>query len=177
MTVTKDWVLLAGTGSGTRRFDLLNTFDDLGRLAKAQEGQLNFTTESGGSPSEARHENYARNLAGKPVNDQVDLNANSVYTDGPLPSVSGGEMDDSRTFNARNELRARSLLDKDNPGTAATYANDHTPSGSPSVCGLLERGVPNVRLADVYSPQGRVQPATQRFGCRTSSTAQEQAHW
>jgi YD repeat-containing protein len=62
--------------------------------------------------------------------DRVDLNANGVFTNGPPDAAAFGEMDDTRVYNKRNELRERSVLDSTNPTTPRIVALDYDRNGN-----------------------------------------------
>lgn len=114
IAVTDD-ALKDTSGTPKQTFAMLSTFDDLRRIAVREEGEL--ASGHATIATRTRIENYARNLAGRISNDQVSLDGNTTYTNGPLASIDAGEMDDNRTYNQRNELIGRSVLDKDHTST------------------------------------------------------------
>jgi YD repeat-containing protein len=96
-----------------RSFDRLPAYDGMNRLTGMEEGELDL---SGSVPlitsgTLSRAQLLARNLAGRVVQDQVDLDGNGIFTDGPLTAAESGEMDDSRSYNLRNELFWREVMD------------------------------------------------------------------
>jgi YD repeat-containing protein len=68
--------------------------------------------------------------SGRVARDRVDLNANGVFTNGPPDATAFGEMDDTRVYNKRNELRERSVLDSTNPTTPRIVALDYDRNGN-----------------------------------------------
>jgi hypothetical protein len=94
----------------------LATYDTLQRVTELHEGELDANLSSIATPS--RMQALDRNPAGRVSRDRVDLNANGVFTNGPPNATAFGEMDDERTYNKRNELRRRAILDSTTPSTA-----------------------------------------------------------
>jgi hypothetical protein len=97
--------------AGERNFDTYATVDNLRRVVSREEGKLNTGKTAIDSGKYARVENLSRNILGKISVFQVNLDAgaNSNYTSGTLESKYGGEMNDTRTINKRNELTSRSV--------------------------------------------------------------------
>jgi YD repeat-containing protein len=103
----------SGTTTPVHTFDMVSSYDDLRRLTERDDGDA-----PGGTMSTMKGcDVMPRSLSGKIAEGKVDLNGNSAFIDGPLSSKDAGEMDDTRTYNKRNELTARSVLDKDNTST------------------------------------------------------------
>lgn len=108
----EDKVLATGQSSSSdplvRKFDAMFSYDALRRVNQKEEGQLKDPTTW---DSVSRNQLLVRSLAGVATSDQVDLDANGNFNDNP-PEIDNGEMDDSgRTFNERNELRQRVVVD------------------------------------------------------------------
>lgn len=75
-TAVEDRVLAQGTSSPVRLFDQANTYDDLHRLVKREEGELSGSTIG----TYARFELFGRDLRGNVLTDK--LNFDSVAPDG-----------------------------------------------------------------------------------------------
>ena len=124
----RDNAIRDSSGTPQRVFDQLRSFDNLRRLKKQTEGEA--ATLGGAISPHARYENFARNLAGRVTSDQVTLNSDTDYVDGPPDSLAFGEMDDTRTYNKRNELRTRSVIDNTNPSTARSVTLTYDLNGN-----------------------------------------------
>jgi YD repeat-containing protein len=123
-----DSVLKDAAVSPKNTFGYLTTLDDLRRIHEREEGELN-----GGHTSvttRARIETYARNLAGRLTTDEVSLDGNLTYTDGPLKEYEAGEMNDTRTYNRRNELTNRSYNSYDYSGSPNSFALTYDKNGN-----------------------------------------------
>jgi len=128
VTAVLDSAVKDSSGTPKRLFDQLRAFDNLRRLKKQTEGEA--ASLGGSITTQARIENFARNLAGKTTSDQVSLDSNGTYTDPPLNSLTFGEMNDTRTYNKRNELRTRSVLDNPNPSKPRSVTLTYDSNGN-----------------------------------------------
>jgi YD repeat-containing protein len=122
-----DYALATGDAANTlRNFDRLATYDTLQRVTELHEGELDANLSSIATPS--RMQALDRNSAGRLSRDRVDLNANRPPRG--RGSTAFGEMDDTRVYNKRSELRERSVLDSTNPTTPRIVALDYDRNGN-----------------------------------------------
>jgi hypothetical protein len=147
VTELKDKVLKSGTTSTKGVFDLKMTYDGLRRLTDQQEGHLSGTPWTLQSGDMTRNEIFSRDLFGRVTQNKIDLDANGSFKDGPPSAKDFGEMDDTRTYNARGQLVSRLVADQAAPN-GATIALVYDRNGN-----LTDDGE---KYLYVYTPFGQL---------------------
>jgi YD repeat-containing protein len=123
-----DSVMKDAASPPNRVFEYLNTFDGLRRLNVRKEGEL--AGGHGSISTQSRIENCTRNAAGRIGTDQVSLDSNNTWTDGPLSEPDAGEMNDTRTYNKRNRLTGRSYYSYGHAGTPVSVTLAYDKNGN-----------------------------------------------
>ena len=122
-----DNVLMDANATPKRSFDALTSFDSLRRINERDEGQVISNAIASGDRK--RREIVPRNLAGRILEDKVDVNWDGSYVDAPA-AIDAGNMDDVRTYDTRNRLATRSYNDFVHPSTPATPTITYDANGN-----------------------------------------------
>jgi hypothetical protein len=131
--LVQDNALATGTSSPRRVLDTITEHDARNRSVSRQEGHLTIPTPPG-TPSitsnPRNNQTTTRDVLGRITNDLLDLNADADGIDGAPNSTAWGEMNDTRTYNARGELTSRSVKDSAHTPTPKTATLTYDRNGN-----------------------------------------------